>query len=412
MRSKSFFMGRSLPMCAALAATLTFAVTGCGKTDKAGTTGASLADCSKGSSPGVTSSQIVVGNTTPLTGPLGYLGKEANAGFNVVIDQVNAGGGIDGRKIKVVSYDDQYDPSLGVPATQRLIEQDHIFAYAGGVGTPNFVAEIPLLSRAGVPAIAPFAPSTGVGTMKYPLVYMVWPTFVKEYGAVTQYLIDNEGLDKSAKVGFVHFNTSSGQDALTGTEDALAKIGNKPNKVIKVDPTYTDWASVAQAFKSAGDEWVGMQIATPSGTQLLKAMSDIDYKPKVFAMSDYVDDPTFLKDSGALADNSFWTGMKLRPLADPAAADQESQLTSALGDGVATTWTALGYTQAEILVAALKGMSDPTQQCLEKSLQSLNGVQTGFLPPVSFGPNVRQGVTAVGVAGLENGQWKAVQDFK
>jgi branched-chain amino acid transport system substrate-binding protein len=385
---------------------------GCGGDDEQSASGGGDASaCADGDATGVTDDEIVVGNTTILTGQIGFIGKEANPVFDAVVEEFNEAGGVDGRTVKVVSYDDAYNPSKAIPATRRLIEQDKIFAWAGGVGTPNFVAVLPLLERAGIPAITPYAPAKDVGTMKHPLVFMTWANFIDEYDSIASYLIENEGMgEASGDVAFVHYDTDAGRDALEGTQKAMEAAGLELKDVISVSTEESDWASVAVDLRASGADWVGMQVAAPAGGQLVQAMDDLGYNPGAFGQSDFVDE-AWVKDFGDVADGKFWAAMKVKPFDDPDVAPTVEEIEAITGKPI-TIWNAVGYVQAKLLVAALEGMEAPTRECLEESLQSIRDLDVGLLPPISFGADVRQSVTGTGVVQLEGGEFKAVAPFE
>src|SRR5690242_13584878 len=105
---------------------------------------------------GVTDKEIRIGMANALSGPASGLGTELKAGAEAYIARANAAGGVNGRKIVLVSKDDGYEPEKTAAATKALIEQDKVFTLFGYVGTPTSNAAVPLASRAGVPYLFPF----------------------------------------------------------------------------------------------------------------------------------------------------------------------------------------------------------------------------------------------------------------
>src|SRR5207247_1761409 len=100
--------------------------------------GSSNANCNTSeAAPGVTGSQITVGETLPLT-TAGPSPQQTVDGSQAYYDMVNAAGGVKGRKIKLIARDDQYNPSMALQQMRNLVQQDNIFVVAGGQGTPNF----------------------------------------------------------------------------------------------------------------------------------------------------------------------------------------------------------------------------------------------------------------------------------
>ena len=92
---------------------------------------------------GVTDTEIVLGTITDLSGPVANYGKESRNGMNMAVDEINAKGGVQGRKIRLLVEDHGYEPKRAVLAAQKLIQQDGVFAILGHLGTPTNMAALP-----------------------------------------------------------------------------------------------------------------------------------------------------------------------------------------------------------------------------------------------------------------------------
>ena len=114
---------------------------------------------------GVTSDAILFGQVAALEGPSSALGQGMRQGILAAFAEVNAKGGVYGRKLHLVSRDDGYDPDRSVVQTTKLIEEDNIFALIGAVGTPTAIATVPISSARNVPFIGPF---TGAEFLRAP----------------------------------------------------------------------------------------------------------------------------------------------------------------------------------------------------------------------------------------------------
>src|SRR5882757_2151335 len=106
--------------------------------------------------PGVTDTQILLGSSAALSGNAADLGLNLLSGSKVAVEQINAAGGINGRQLKIVSYDDAYDPPQAIVNTQKLINQDKVFALFSYVGTPTGVAVLPIVAEAKIPLVGMF----------------------------------------------------------------------------------------------------------------------------------------------------------------------------------------------------------------------------------------------------------------
>jgi ABC-type branched-subunit amino acid transport system substrate-binding protein len=100
-----------------------------------------------------TNAEIHVGMTTPLSGPLQALGKNARAGIEAYFNHVNANGGVNGQKLRLIVEDDGYEPQLAAPNMRKLIEQDQVVAVIGNVGTPTSIVTVPIAIEKGVPFV-------------------------------------------------------------------------------------------------------------------------------------------------------------------------------------------------------------------------------------------------------------------
>ncbi|HYS84211.1 MAG TPA: ABC transporter substrate-binding protein, partial [Bradyrhizobium sp.] len=114
---------------------------------------------------GVSSDTILFGQAAALEGPSSALGQGMRQGILAAFMEINARGGVHGRKLKLVSVDDGYEPDRSIVATKKLIEEEKVFALIGAVGTPTSNAAVPVASAARVPFIGPF---TGAGFLRDP----------------------------------------------------------------------------------------------------------------------------------------------------------------------------------------------------------------------------------------------------
>ena len=119
--------------------------------------------CSKRApSPGVTDTEILIGNVQDLSGPMKELGAVIPNGSNMYFQYINDQGGVHGRSIKMLIEDHQYNPQKAVAATKKLVEKDQVFCLYQIIGTSPCEAIRPILSETGTPLIAP---ATNSGTM-------------------------------------------------------------------------------------------------------------------------------------------------------------------------------------------------------------------------------------------------------
>src|SRR5664280_1134254 len=119
---------------------------------------------------GVSSDRILFGQAAALEGPSSALGQGMRQGILAAFAEINAKGGVHGRKLELISRDDGYDPDRSVVQTTKLIEEDKVFALIGAVGTPTTTATVPIAQARNVPFIGPF---TGAAFLRAPELHNV-----------------------------------------------------------------------------------------------------------------------------------------------------------------------------------------------------------------------------------------------
>ena len=176
-------------------------------------------------SNGVTDNEITIGSSLALGGHAGYLGTQTIHGAMSYINYINEKGGVHGRKITVITYDDGYDPSKCIYYTQKLIIEDKVFCLFCYVGTPTTVNIIPLVEEAKIPLIGMF---TGANALRNPFnryLINVRASYYQETEAAVNYMVDDLGIKKVAV--FYQYD-AYGFDGLKGTELALKKYNLTP----------------------------------------------------------------------------------------------------------------------------------------------------------------------------------------
>src|SRR5271167_4225446 len=121
--------------------------------------------CAAADEVGVSSGAILFGQAAALEGPSSALGQGMRQGILAAFAEINARGGVHGRRLDLISRDDGYDPDRSVAQTIKLIEEDRVFALIGAVGTPTTTATVPIAKAAKVPFIGPF---TGAAFLRAP----------------------------------------------------------------------------------------------------------------------------------------------------------------------------------------------------------------------------------------------------
>jgi branched-chain amino acid transport system substrate-binding protein len=169
---------------------------------------------------GVNAGRILFGQAAALDGPSSALGQGMRQGILAAFAEVNAKGGLHGRRLELISRDDGYDPDRSVAQTTRLIEEDKVFALIGAVGTPTTAATVPIAQARNVPFIGPF---TGAAFLRAPELHNV-VNIRASYGAEAEAWIKHLTEDLQVRnIAIFYQDDAFGRDGLAGVKHALAK---------------------------------------------------------------------------------------------------------------------------------------------------------------------------------------------
>jgi ABC-type branched-subunit amino acid transport system substrate-binding protein len=171
---------------------------------------------------GVSEDTILFGQAAALEGPSSVLGQRMRHGIVAAFTEVNANGGIHGRKLQLISRDDGYDPDRSVAQTLQLIEDDKVFALIGAVGTPTAMATIPITSARNVPFIGPFSGAEFLRDLELANVVNIRASYGAEAEAWIKHLTEDRHF---TRIGIFYQDDSFGRDGLVGVKRALARRG-------------------------------------------------------------------------------------------------------------------------------------------------------------------------------------------
>jgi branched-chain amino acid transport system substrate-binding protein len=182
-----------------------------------------MAGCSKTEkieTPGVTDTQILIGVSCALGGNASFLGTQYSHGAEAFINDLNSKGGIHGRIVKLIVYDDQYDPAKCVANTQKLIGEDRVFMLFNYVGTPTSVKIIDIVNKAEVPTFGFFSGAEALRTPFRPYMFHVRDSYYGEAEGAISYFVDRLGLKN---IAVMYQEDAFGQAVLEGVQYALKR---------------------------------------------------------------------------------------------------------------------------------------------------------------------------------------------
>ncbi|HUU81229.1 MAG TPA: ABC transporter substrate-binding protein [Acidobacteriota bacterium] len=269
--------------------------------------------------PGVTDTEVVIGWTTPLTGPAALWGV-TGLGGQAWADHVNAQGGVHGRKIKIILKDDGYNPTRAITNLQEM--KSDIFAVCGLLGTAILNAakdyfpdnDIPLITAYGDIRIWARTPKERLRN-----IFIAYPDYEDEAEYITKYALKNL---KSKKIALFYQNDDYGKMAMSGVEKGLAAMPGKAKLVATVPYEVTERALSTHALKlkESGADTLIFYTTPTHGAIIMKETAKIGYRPKVLTTFT-LGDPIMYKVAGEIWEGTYIAlpGNSGQPGSDPAA---------------------------------------------------------------------------------------------
>ena len=233
--------------------------------------------------PGVTSSSILLGGTSPLTGPAAAYASVAR-GAKAYFDSVNATGGVSKRTVEYKFLDDAYNSAQSVQVTRQLVEQDKVFAIFNSLGTEQNLAVRDYLNQVKVPQlfVASGATTFGRDTGQYPWTIGFQPSYQAEGWVYGQYVAKTM---KKARIAVLVQNDDYGKDLLGGLKRGLARSGSKVIAAQAYEVTAPDVQSQIAKLKSSSANVLAI-FATPKfAIQAIVYANRLGWRPQVIMNS-------------------------------------------------------------------------------------------------------------------------------
>jgi branched-chain amino acid transport system substrate-binding protein len=344
--------------------------------------------------PGASDSEIKIGNIMPYSGPAsayGEIGKTEAAYFRKVNDE----GGVNGRKINFISYDDAYSPPKTVEQARKLVESDEVLLIFQSLGTPSNTAIQRYMNAKKVPQLFVATGATKWNDPKHFPWTMGWqPSYQSEAHIYAQYLLKNH---PQGKIGVLYQNDDYGKDYLKGLKDGLK--GNMP--IVAEAPYETTDPTVDSQvinLKASGADIV-FNVATPKfAAQAIKKIAELGWKPVHLLNNVSNSVGSVLKPAGFDNAAGVLSTAYMKDPTDPTWKDDPGYkkwsafMDKYYPDGDKTsTFTVYGYLAAQTLVAVLKQSGDNlTRENVMKQAASLKGLEFDMLLPgsrINTGPN-------------------------
>lgn len=325
--------------------------------------------------PGVTADTIKIGTFGALTGP-GYLyGKLPMNGVDVVFDEVNKAGGINGRKLELIREDDRCDPTAAIGAVKKLVEQDKVFAIVGGGCSNATFAAKEALENSKAPTVIFASVHDGITIPPAANIFSTATTSTIESQAQLAYAVEQG----AKKIAIISMRDSWGRARYTPLMEAFKAKGIKPVADEELAPDANDATAQVLRLKAAGADAVLMLLYPKPAAVFIRDSYKLGYKPLSLGQTGIADPAAFEDQVGVPgATANFRTISQVRYTPEDPKVDKWRKLVEAKfpGDRL-SVYNLFGIGASQVLVEAIKRAGkDLTQEKVVNALAEMKDFQT------------------------------------
>lgn len=359
---------------------------------------------------GISDQEILIGSSLALSGHASYLGISYMHGALSYLNEINEQGGVYGRKIRLIAYDDQYDPPQTIINTQKLINEERVFALFNYVGTPTSIRIIPIVEEAKIPLLGLL---TGANALRNPpskYIFNVRTSYFQETELAISFFVDRLKLKKIA----VFFQGDAyGSDGLEGTKIALKKRGMEPVSFESYARGSEDVENAVETIVASGAQAVVM-VGTYSPSAKFVHLAKQRNPELLFQSVSFVGTEEFANNIGEDASNVFVTHV----VPPPGSSDRlegvrkfKEYFRKYYPEEKPSPEALEGYINAKILIEALRKSGEkPDRNNFIDSLESLHAFPVDIDDDVTFGPNDRQGLDKTYLTYIRGGNFFIVEN--
>ncbi len=363
---------------------------------------------------GISRGEVVVGTSVALSGSLAYMGKAIEEGMTVYFEGVNAAGGVNGRKIKLVTYDDEFKPAKTVANAKLLVERDNAMALVGVLGTPTVLAAYEYLAEKKVPMVGALSISDAVSTPARDLIFALPSPQSTEAAAYIDHAVKTLN---AKRIAVLYQNDSWGKPALDVAEKRMATHGLKPVEVQTFERLATDLTSQVFRLKESNPDVVILYGLGQQAASFFKAAEKLGWNPTVFGAGG-LNDPKFVEllegKAVKLYVASYYDAIDGdNPAIKSFVADYGKKYPGSKASSLAL----MGYSAAAVFSEALRRSGpEPTRAKLYAAMEGLSGFDQKIGPKISFqplaaGPYSRRGQTGVALMELKGGRFQSLGSY-
>ena len=337
---------------------------------------------------GVTEKEILIGSCSALEGPSHFLGTETVTGAKAYLDMTNDGGGVAGRKLKLLTYDDSYDPAKTEACFNRLMEQK-VFALGFFVGTPTAVKYIPMAESNKIPLVGLF---TGAQTLYVPLRHWVVNVRASYFDETREQIDGIWGTLGYKKIGVIYPEDAFGAAVLDGVKTALKTHGAEPIAVASYQRQTAQVGGAIDTVKAAHPDAVVVVGPANTVAPILRQSHAKGWKPLFLTVS-FVGTDDLITEAGPDSD-----GVVITQVVPPyyltelkTVALYRRTLTKYFPSAQPNFVSLEGFVDAMVLVEGLKKAGkDLTREGLIRGIESIHELDLGLGPQLKLNYSAKE----------------------
>jgi ABC-type branched-subunit amino acid transport system substrate-binding protein len=347
--------------------------------------------------PGVSDSEIKIGDVNILSGPASFIGQAVSIGSKLAAEEINAKGGVAGRKIVMVTEDDGYVPARSFQAAKKLIEVDEVFAINGTSGTANLLAMLPLIEQNNVPVVVTTTPTERAYNPVRPSVFSLGANYVDSFFGMMKYIHEHRE-PKDAVYGLVRQDDDFGASVEEGYERAVKELGIKDGICIRFKRGQKEFGAEALQLRQKGVNAIANGNIIAGSAAMLAEFRKLGMDMQIGSV--WSEDMPISVKLSAPAGYDYIVADYVASLSEPAGkAFLEMAQKSLSKDEIAgiNRYTLLSYAGLKVMAEAMgKCGKELTRACAIAELKKIKGFETGgLMAPITFGNEKQLSGTAL-----------------
>jgi len=354
---------------------------------------------------GVTNTEIVIGTYTDLSGVTVSWGVNNSNAIRMAFEEVNARGGIHGRKIRYIVEDNQYQVPRSIQAANKLINRDNVFLLIANGGTPMNNAVMPDQLAKGVPNFFPLTSARSMHEPFHRMKFALVSSYYDQMRAAVKYLVEKQG---KKSLCAMYQDTDFGRDNMDGVRAQLDAMKLKLTAETAHKPTDADFSASVAKLKDAGCDAILLGTIVRDTNQIMAAIRKIGWDVTVMNQVAAYDSAVAEVPGGATEGMLCMTSVIFASADDPRPAVQAFIRNYKAKYGRDPNFAAqIGYTAANTLIKGLENAGrNLTVDSLIAGMEQIKGLQDIFgSPPMTFGPDQRLGSNMSYIAVVKGGKW-------